>query len=353
MLHEDEALLAHLHSLLPSIRAAAHREAALAQGDRIVREAEAAMMLSASNSAADVEGPNCIATRQLLMAAVRRARQRGQSGSPSASTWSVPQIVHGAAPSEIQLREALQCAHYRLDALTRENEDLRAKLQRVESYLSDFEEVSLGGKRLSYLTPDGEELLVGQQAADAHVSLYEVPAWWGRGVGHDKDAVLKPVPEPGAVALVGSFTREQPVERRRYKLSPAWRDLLSPRALLLDRTEGVVANSDALGTDASMEGMGSKPVMIKRASSIGSQLWHKVRRKIAIPGRWSPRPEYSPTQYATIGPDRVHASSGGSGEFKPLADPFGILAPEDDAGDEDSEDEHDIEYQHEEEDECM
>ena len=344
LLQRDEALLQRLRDLIPELKAAAQREAEQDRAASIVHRAELSLAAGVRGGVID-DGQS---TRQLLMGAVRAARH--PVSSPRSAN-AVPGALRymATAPSESELRGALHRAYAQLDAKDAEIAELRERVREHEARIIDMEAPPLGGEGSAYCFESGESFVVCKAAMDAHTDLYEVPAWWGKGCGHDKSAAEKPQPQVRVLERVGSAAWARDGKRlnaqpRTAKLSAAWLEVLSPRALLLqDRTEGVPAsavvpsatNADALPT-------------VKRVSSIGHKLWSRVRAKIAMPGRWSPRPDQQlAVLHNTISsgdPSDTYLGPQGPDGFPQLADPFGLMVPPE-ADEEDYDYEESYEYE--------
>ncbi len=379
MLRRDEALLSRLQALLPLLQAAAQRETDIGRGDAAARLAEAALTTSTdelaaqappmSSSSSSGDPVDASETRQRLMAACSQARR--PTNHPVAVPTSAPTVA------ERQLRDALETAHEQLAAMARELEELRARCRQYEQRLAGADDELRKGEGTPYYMPTGESFVVHDVSMDAHLELYEIPPWWGKGTGHDKSTAGLALPAESKLSRIGSMLWKRDGKRLgagaskvrpKYKLSSAWLEVLSPRLLLSERPPAIAgapagspaaagAPADTAPVPAAAEAAADnsaptskpqapKPPPMKRVSSVGSRLWGKVRAKVLVKrGHYSPRPELRP---ATDQVASGYLGPKGPDGFPQLADPFAILEPHDHDHDDDEHYHEDDEHDHDE-----
>ena len=200
----EENLLARLQALIAPLTAAAQRESELGYAESLLRGAEEALFGAESQEPEEgwqggtlhAIGSNRHAlSRSLRAKAAALAKADASDAATAAGRARSAVAVH----AEEQLRSLLHTAHNDYDRLAAECAKLRQQLaaQRTPEHPEEVEvvkveeaeaeaEAAASDSAVAVILADGQTFELSRTTAEAHRPLYDIPQWWGAGVGHIK-----------------------------------------------------------------------------------------------------------------------------------------------------------------------
>jgi hypothetical protein len=335
-LKSDEVLLEQLNAILGPLRAAARAE---------VEQRAACATLAAARQALHTPSTATSSTTSPSLFARLAGGGWSSSSLPGGSAAAVDaaggvRFRLGLAEASVAPVRALLCAaHQQIDELLDENATLRSRLLQARSEVPfDVSEKLTDGIALEPPLPPPSlaraqsmlgvsSALLKWAAEEPSDSLRKQEL---RGVGLSLDpsggaarsaaaeAVFYHARRASKAAAAKRSTKA--MSKRKNQLSERWTETLTAAASAIEYAR-IGGSAPVADPEFAMQATGARVSRGKLKQA--AKLWEKVA-KMALPGRWSPRPEER-------GPEGKAAHVGWHADgFPSLADPFGLMPREDD-----------------------